>query len=176
MGEVSHSIPFCQGSEIFAKFCSLGWSGLLTQTGQKWYDYGSLHIVTRSEILRNISGLRVKAWEKGKKSGTEEIWTPSVNETQVNVREKGLGLLDKEILTKTRVLHLGTRCLVHLQCQISYLGEFTVIAWQFTLQTAFTFRKNILNVIFLKINLCVGGQHQMLIESYYLILLVRITH
>ena len=32
--------------------------------------------------------------------------------------------------------------------------------------------ENVLNIIFLKINLCVGGQHQMLAKSYYLILLV----
>lgn len=57
---------------------------------------GAIYITHGSEVLRNISGPRVKVQVKGQKSGTEQIRNPSVSETQVDVRKKGLGLLEKK--------------------------------------------------------------------------------
>lgn len=153
----------------------LGWSRLLTHSGQKWCDLRghciSCHGVKLSGIFQDVGS---KLELKGRSQG-QQIGISSLSEAQVDVREKGLELLEKKVLTRTRVHDVGTSRLVQWQCQIRYAGECTVVLWQSTLQTAFTFRKKVFLIFFLKINMCVGGQHQMLAKSYYPILLVTIT-
>lgn len=61
-----------------------------------------------SGIFRDLgSRLELKAT-----SQEEQIRIPSLSETQVDVRETGLGLLEKRVLTKIRVHDVDTSRLV----------------------------------------------------------------